>query len=415
MWQNKKLSCVSLFLLSGLIFVWTSSVCPAANMPSYRKCITCHEHEGLRQETMSPDAHAPFRKQQCGSCHDPHTSNYKFLIKEEVGALCKSCHTKRAEMQEVYHLPVEEGDCTSCHDPHFSKNKHLLIAKQGDLCFTCHEPESIFPGDGKHGPAKQKQCLKCHYPHGSDNEWLLVENKKKICITCHSKDLKDPRVIKAHRSYPVSGADCVSCHNPHASDKKNLTRKNEHEPFKNCTTCHNPPDSKNPLGIRKAGAKVCFDCHKGIDRDFMKINTHIANGMFCTNCHNPHVSDKSSLKKGNLTRICLACHTDSKWRMENKKTKYQHPEVKKGKCTACHDPHGSNFRLFFPDKEIAVCTTCHKRHAKFSHPVGDETVDPRSRRDITCITCHDLMGSRYEFELRFDRGKELCIQCHTSY
>jgi predicted CXXCH cytochrome family protein len=71
--------------------------------------------------------------------------------------------------------------------------------------------------------------------------------------------------------------------------------------------------------------------------------------------------------------------------------------------------------LFFLSDEFTVCTTCHKRHAKFSHPVGADAIDPRSKRDITCITCHDLMGSQYEFALRFDRKKELCIQCHASY
>ncbi|MBU4259031.1 MAG: hypothetical protein KKH45_06545, partial [Proteobacteria bacterium] len=89
--------------------------------------------------------------------------------------------------------------------------------------------------------------------------------------------------------------------------------------------------------------------------------------------------------------------------------------VKKGNCNGCHDPHSSNFRLFLLDKEFTLCTACHKRHATFSHPIGVDAIDPRSKRDITCITCHALMASKHEYVLQFDGKKELCIQCHTSY
>jgi predicted CXXCH cytochrome family protein len=72
-------------------------------------------------------------------------------------------------------------------------------------------------------------------------------------------------------------------------------------------------------------------------------------------------------------------------------------------------------RLFYGDDEFKICTACHERHAKFTHPIGKEAIDPRSKRDIGCITCHNLMGSPYEFALRFDRTKQLCIQCHKGY
>jgi len=96
-------------------------------------------------------------------------------------------------------------------------------------------------------------------------------------------------------------------------------------------------------------------------------------------------------------------------------TPKRHPMVSEGRCTACHQPHGSNNRLLFAKDEISGCTECHKRHATFSHPVGAKAIDPRNKRELTCITCHDLMGSEFEFTLRFDRGKDLCLQCHKGY
>ena len=64
---------------------------------------------------------------------------------------------------------------------------------------------------------------------------------------------------------------------------------------------------------------------------------------------------------------------------------------------------------------VTACLGCHERHATFTHPVGESVTDPRSKGDVSCITCHGLMGSENEYVLRFDRRKELCIQCHKGY
>jgi predicted CXXCH cytochrome family protein len=416
--QQKKLFYVGIFLLLTAIFVGTGGICSAAAKPSYKNCLECHDD--LKNEMMLKGAHAPFKKFQCGSCHDPHTSNYKFLVKKDVGTLCKGCHEKKAFKLKFAHAPVEEGDCTKCHDPHASKDRNLLVAEGKDLCFACHESESVFVGGKPHAPAGKGECLKCHDPHGSDNASLARKDDKKLCVDCHHdvKAMQSDKTKKAHRYYPVLGAACVSCHNPHGSKHDNLIRKNRHILLKKdgCTTCHNAPGSKDPLGMNKKGAIACLQCHKNVAEDFNKINNHVQDGIFCTNCHNPHASDQAGMKKSALTKICYTCHQDTQWRMYDKKTKYLHPGLKKkGNCNDCHDPHGSNFRLLFPSDEFTVCTECHKKHGTFTHPLGVDAVDPRSKRDITCITCHNLMGSQYEFALRFDRRKQLCIQCHTSY
>jgi len=413
MWQKKKLLYICIFLLLALIYAVTGGAHPATAKTSFKKCLECHKD--LQKEIKLKGAHAPFKNFNCGSCHNPHASKHKSLVKREIGSLCKSCHKGKGVKQKFSHDPMEKGNCLECHDPHASKDRNLLVAKGKELCFKCHKAESVFPGKIKHEPARKGLCLKCHNPHGSDDFSLLRKNKEKICLSCHSIETTETK--KAHKFYPVSGTECVSCHNPHGAKKDDLIKQNKHKPFAkgNCQKCHNSPEAGNPLGLNKKGALVCLQCHKKVDEDFNKINNHFFDGVFCINCHNPHTSDQSGMKKGVLKKICFNCHQDTTWRMSDKKTKFLHPEVKKGNCNSCHDPHGSNFRLLLANNEFAVCTSCHKRHATFSHPVGDSAIDPRSKRDITCITCHALMASKHEFALRLDGKKELCIQCHTSY
>jgi predicted CXXCH cytochrome family protein len=52
---------------------------------------------------------------------------------------------------------------------------------------------------------------------------------------------------------------------------------------------------------------------------------------------------------------------------------------------------------------------------KFSHPVGDKVIDQRTGQMMTCVTCHDPMGSEHRYHLVMSAKKELCVQCHRSY
>ncbi|MBW1740409.1 MAG: hypothetical protein JRJ42_04640 [Deltaproteobacteria bacterium] len=382
---------------------------------SFKKCLTCHPD--IQQDMAAKGAHAPFRKFQCSRCHNPHASNYEHLVKDEIGTLCKSCHKdKKGDRGKKYtHLPVEEGACLKCHNAHLSKNPKLLVAKGEDLCFGCHAEKKILSKKNRHDPVKKGHCLRCHSPHSSDQEALVKKDLKQICTTCHS--VKNKKAKKAHLDYPVQDTNCMSCHNPHGSNRSSLIKETSHEPFaqKKCTTCHNEQGSKNPLGLKGKGASICITCHASAQEDFKKINSHVHQGVFCVSCHSPHASDEDHLKKAKEVKVCLCCHEDTQGCIKDKKNEHKHPLVKEGKCSPCHRPHGSNFRLFFGADEFRVCADCHKKHVKFTHPIGKEASDPRSKRDITCITCHKLMGSPYQFALRFDRKKQLCIQCHKGY
>ena len=386
---------------------------------SFKKCLECHPD--VQKQMAQQVAHAPFSEHQCSACHNPHASNHKHLIKDEINVLCINCHQSEKTLmpKQHNHKPFKEGECLSCHKPHASKNKNLLIAAGEQLCFGCHSDEKDFSKKNKHDPVRKGKCLSCHTPHSSDNEMLLKKSSVQICTGCHlmNNRVNNKKTEKAHRNYPVQNTKCVSCHNPHGSNHDGLIKENSHKPFakKQCAKCHYAAKSKNSLKIKSDGVSICTACHKSIEQDFRKINTHVRHGIFCIDCHNPHASDEDHLKKNKETKICNKCHADTFISMSNKKNKHKHPSVIKGECTNCHRPHGSNFRFFFKTDELDLCASCHKKHATFTHPIGEKAIDPRSKRSITCITCHNLMGSSYDFALRFDRKKELCLQCHKGY
>jgi predicted CXXCH cytochrome family protein len=382
-----------------------------------KKCLKCHIELG--QEIASKGAHEPFKKLQCSSCHNPHTSNSKGLIKEQIAKLCKSCHQgKKGVFDKKYsHPPFENGACLKCHEPHSSKNPKLLVGESGELCFSCHSKKEILSKKRKHEPVNKGKCLTCHSPHTSDHEAMLRTSLTKGCTSCHA--ISNIEVRKSHSYYPVEDTKCTSCHNPHASNRSNLIRESSHKPFadKKCSQCHNSAESADPLATKAKGVSICTACHPSTKEEFRKVNTHVGEGVFCTNCHSPHCSDEAHMKKAKEAKICTTCHEDTKERLRDEKNKHKHRSVAEGKCSNCHRPHGSNFWLFYGSDEIATCTRtdCHERHASFTHPIGEDAIDPRSKAQITCITCHNLMGSRHDFSLRFDRKKELCIQCHKGY
>ena len=381
----------------------------------FKKCMECHP--GVQKEMDQKGRHEPFKKYQCSSCHNPHASNYEHLAKDEISALCKTCHKgKKGSFGKKYsHSPFEEGACLKCHSPHSSKNPKLLRARGEKLCFSCHAGKEMFSKKNRHDPVKKGNCLSCHSHHTSDYEELVEKSPEQICVTCHT--VKNKKTEKSHLYYPVQGADCISCHNPHGSNRTKLIKENSHKPFagKKCTQCHNPAESTDPLGMKTKGVSVCITCHPSVNEDFKKVNAHVGEGVFCTDCHSPHASDEARLKKAKEKKICTTCHQDTKDRLKDKNNKHKHPLVIEGKCTDCHRPHGSDFELLYSTDEISACVNCHKRHATFTHPVGENTIDPRTKGKIICSTCHNLMGSPYDFALRFDRKKQLCIQCHKGY
>ena len=226
-----------------------------------KTCNRCHS-EMTKAVSKARFKHAPIRR-GCTSCHNPHNSRYKHLLRSPSKTLCVGCHTsiKTALKSKVQHGPMTSGkSCVSCHDPHASNVQRLLLNKPGKLCLKCHSNHRVKDHDGKklqnirllltknkrhHGPVRFKDCSACHKPHGSQHFRLLNEAypasfyqryaKKayKLCFQCHNdnnitkavSDVTKFRDGKRNLHYvhvvkPRMGRSCRACHETHASPQK---------------------------------------------------------------------------------------------------------------------------------------------------------------------------------------------------
>jgi len=96
-----------------------------------------------------------------------------------------------------------------------------------------------------------------------------------------------------------------------------------------------------------------------------------------------------------------------------KERKYKHGNIKV--CSDCHEPHGVSSLAMLKGDGITVCIECHEDHETFSHPLGADVLDIRTGQGITCVTCHNPMGTDHEYHLVEDGKKGLCVLCHKTY
>jgi len=372
-------------------------------------CLQCHPK--IREALKIGKIHPPLRQKGCLICHNAHASNEKNLLVKPVKKLCFDCH-KRTKTNYT-HLPVVQGECNKCHNAHASPYKALLRKKEADVCFSCHKKNKILIGKYLHSPAK-KDCLTCHQAHGGKYQWLLNIEPKKLCFNCHKKK----NVIVVHNITGTTALNteiCLSCHNAHASTHKGLLHRFGHKPYskKQCSVCH-LLERKKIKGIKINSRSLCLDCHN-LKKDENMLYTHLDIGYgenVCLDCHSPHLFDEKPALKASVSRICFSCHQDAKARLLTSAYPHKHPEAKKGHCLNCHAAHSTNRLCFLKEDAIKVCTNCHKRQAQFTHPLGKKAIDPRCKKEMNCVSCHNPMGTKYKFNMRFDHRKQLCIQCH---
>jgi predicted CXXCH cytochrome family protein len=121
-----------------------------------RLCVICHEDKARYANTavrQKLQVHGILRGQGCVICHDPHASPYRFQLVAEINDLCVSCHVGLQETESGHPVqnhpiskiadPLRPGvtmSCTSCHNPHGSDYDYLLIGdpRGGVVCGKCH-------------------------------------------------------------------------------------------------------------------------------------------------------------------------------------------------------------------------------------------------------------------------------------
>ena len=136
--------------------------------------------------------HNPVKEGMCTTCHQAvqdagkggkHPGNLTITLVQQGAALCSMCHEPKNK-KKVVHAPDQGGDCTSCHNPHQSPNKGMLKEAMPKLCFQCH-PDSMVKHQVMHPPVAAGDCSGCHDNHQSDYPNRLVQAGNALCFTCH--------------------------------------------------------------------------------------------------------------------------------------------------------------------------------------------------------------------------------------
>ncbi len=395
------------FLCAAILFLWGGqSHSAAAVKPTRELCLECHPKAAAMTEKAN--VHRPVKEGRCTACHNPHVSKHSGLLNDSGGGLCFNCHPRSKYKASFVHKPVEEGKCSACHDSHSSPNAVLLKNVGVKLCYGCHPQEKLGGKKNVHPEIKQGNCTVCHSAHASNSDGLLVKEKTKLCASCHYPS-SGGKAAARPCAYEVAGSDCTGCHNPHSSDRTALLRASLHKPFaeRKCSACHAGKGS-----AVKQSTALCLECHKSTLESFKKINSHLVPGLgknTCTSCHDPHASDEKNLLADRNAKVCFRCHADTEGFMA--RSRYRHSGIER--CSDCHVSHGSNNKFFLiSGSETCSTEKCHPSQGRFTHPVGEKIIDPRSKSPMDCSTCHNPMGSPEKFILRFEKDRDLCVQCH---
>ena len=108
-------------------------------------CITAQCHTTMGEEKYT---HGPVAVGECAICHgtaprhkDKPERN-KFAPIADAGTICFECHDK-FKASKFMHTSVAEGECVSCHNPHGSDFKFLLLSKGEEICVTCHDDKIV--------------------------------------------------------------------------------------------------------------------------------------------------------------------------------------------------------------------------------------------------------------------------------
>jgi predicted CXXCH cytochrome family protein len=140
----------------------------------------------------------------------------------------------------------------------------------------------------------------------------------------------------------------------------------------------------------------------------LDYHKHLDGDASCTNCHNPHAANGPSLLAAQQKDLCTKCHF-ANLPAKVRSRAITHPDLV---CTTCHKPHGADNEKMLVKTDWELCRGCHPDTHKSTHPMGPETVDPRTKGPVTCLSCHKLHGSEFKSYLPLNPDGDLCVQCH---
>ena len=271
---------------------------------------------------------------------------------------------------------------------------------------SCHDNLTHFPQ--MHRPMKAKGCTVCHQVEAkttsASNKHPLLkkigpENANKTCRVCHDE------MVQGHMKFAhgvIEKKSCVACHNPHGSEHAHLLRQKT-------------PD-------------LCLKCHEGKSSVLNFGHSPIFNSAkSCLTCHASHYTNEESLLRGPVAAICLKCHEKEQKSPKGttiaaigqimKTRPVKHKPVAEGKCSSCHDPHGSEDEFFLMDTPLPptykLCVSCHKKAFMEDEKTDKSTQFRNGTTNLhflhlkngkngprACSTCHEVHAANQPHMIR---------------
>jgi len=119
-------------------------------------CVACHRDKKrflTEPRSVRFRPHGIVQGAGCIACHSPHASPNRFQLHKPINDLCSGCHLKMKGMRRGHPVgghplkgvqdlrrPERELACSGCHNPHGSEFKYILIGDNlgGHVCTKCH-------------------------------------------------------------------------------------------------------------------------------------------------------------------------------------------------------------------------------------------------------------------------------------
>jgi len=408
---------LSIFLSLLFVLIFNSEIIAVTqgNIDISSACYECHKE--LQKGLSSAYVHEPVKKGDCISCHNPHAGRSDALLNQDISGLCITCHKEISTDLTLIHVhdPIRKGQCIKCHEPHSGDNPALLRDKESKVCAECHKEVTRKTLDFSCREFTEGRCSSCHDSHASSLNNLLNSPPERLCSKCH-----EPACTMGGVSIVefVRGLDCTMCHSGHGSDRRGGLGPYGHKAFLNgeCEKCHLPV-KEGKIRMKKQGVSLCLECHETREKKltFTSDDVHVRDKENpCVICHSYHASQTKNLTLSE-SGICMNCHKRTEQDTRIMESLIRTPicaPVKTRRCFECHIPSHSTDELDMREGFIMTCARCHEVEHKISHPVGEDVIDPRNNKPITCTSCHRMHASRADFMLTHDRNRALCIQCH---
>ncbi len=278
----------------------------------FGKTCTTSECHPMPSKNDGAIAHVPFLEEWCDRCHSDHTGSKPGLISLPEPDLCLACHTNiETEEGQLAH-PDGQTNCTSCHNPHRSDVRHLLRDDNHLLgCVECHGEELAREREKPHHHQyfdPERECGSCHFAHRNSEDKYLRPNVGETCLTCHDMSIQvEGRKLEnigtemrtsPHTHPPASEGLCQACHTPHGSVQPSLLKDSypagnyeryERENYQLCWQCHDPSIAEadptwSATGFRD-GSKNLHQVHV----------VKFGKGRACHLCHTAHAAERPHL------------------------------------------------------------------------------------------------------------------------